>query len=412
VATSDGAGRGHRAGERPETPRAGEVAQLLASLLQRTSTASPMVLDLSEQLAARRPPGADSASWPSPERDREPRDGQLPAATRARMEQAYGQHFDDVEIHVDSPEVPSGHEAFTRGRHIYFEPGAFEPDSEHGEHVIAHELAHVAQQSQPEGGGVRLTSRAALEADAHQAALAALAGRAASVNLFAPSSAALAFSDGTPPPRPASAPGAGGQPPAQGARDAGPAPSGGATPSGGAARGAPSAGPGGTAARPAATPAARPAAAAPPGSAPPAAAAPARRGAGAGDLLVPEAPSALTPAAAGRLQTIRTDNQGVAAATTTLPTAQQQTDVARAAVVEPQAEQDAHAQHDVVAAVDDRPPPSPEIEAACARIRQVIRDKRPPDEDKLVDAKPVGVRRSRAAAAGDEEGVEAVHDRA
>lgn len=36
-----------------------------------------------------------------------------------------------------------------------------------------------------------------------------------------------------------------------------------------------------------------------------------------------------------------------------LPTAQQQTDVARAAVVEPQA------QHHVVAAIDDRPPPSP-----------------------------------------------------
>ncbi|HEX7839223.1 MAG TPA: hypothetical protein VF469_17215, partial [Kofleriaceae bacterium] len=113
-----------------------------------------------------------------------------------------------------------------------------------------------------------------------------------------------------------------------------------------------------------------------------------RRGAGGDGLLLPEAPSALSPAAAGRLQNIRTANQGVAGAVTNLPTAEHQTNVARDAVVEPQAEQDANAQHDVVAAVDDRPPPSPEIEAACARIRQVIRDKRPPDEDKLVDAKP------------------------
>jgi hypothetical protein len=120
---------------------------------------------------------------------------------------------------------------------------------------------------------------------------------------------------------------------------------------------------------------------------PPPAAAP-RRGANADGLLVPEAPSTLTPAATSRLQTTRAGNQGVAAATTTLPTAEQQTSVARAAVVEPQAEQDAHAQHGVVAAVDDRPPPSPEIEAACARIREVIKAKRPPDEDKLVEAKP------------------------
>ncbi|HEY0991253.1 MAG TPA: hypothetical protein VGD80_29570, partial [Kofleriaceae bacterium] len=89
-----------------------------------------------------------------------------------------------------------------------------------------------------------------------------------------------------------------------------------------------------------------------------------------------------------RLRTVQTGNQGNAAATTTLPTGQQQTDVGRAAVEEPQAEQDARAQHGVVTEVDDRPPPSPEIEQACARIRQVIRDKRPPDEDKLVDAKP------------------------
>jgi hypothetical protein len=404
AATSHDARRDHLGDERLETPRAGEVAPLLASLLQ--PTASPRVLDLSEQLAARRQPGADPALWSPPDGDPGPRNGRLPAATRARMEQAYGERFDDVEIHVDSPEVPIGLQAFTRGRHIHFGRGAFEPDSEHGEHVIAHELAHVAQQSQPAGDGRRPAPRAALEADAHQAALAALAGRAATVNLFAPSSAALAFSNGKAP-RPASAPGAGGRAPAQTARGAGPAPSGGATPGagggshgGGSPAGAPHAPGGGPAAaggRPGAAPGGRPAGTAPGGEGAPATAAAPRRAAG-GDLLMPEAPNALTPAAAGRLQAVRSDNQGVAAATTDLPTAQQQTDVARAAVVEPQAEQDAHAQHGVVAAVDDRPPPSPEIEQACTRIRQVIRDKRPPSEDKLVEAKP----KEMAQAAGNE----------
>src|SRR6185436_12748327 len=227
-------------------------------------------------------------------------------------------------------------------------------------HVVAHEFAHVAQQSRPMGSGAWPT-RAALETDAHEAALAALAGRAASVNLFAPSAAALGFSEGG---SPVSARGSGGPSRSSPARS-----SGGSSP----AR-APSSGKG------------QPRTAGATGGAPPSAVL--RRGATPDGLHVPEAPSALTPAAADRLRTVQTGNQGNAVATTTPPTGQQQTDVGRAAVEEPQAEQDARAQHGVVTEVDDRPPPSPEIEQACARIRQVIRDKRPPDEDKLVEAKP------------------------
>jgi hypothetical protein len=383
-----------------ELPHADEVTQALASLQLPPPRDPEGASDASERATARRRFDADLAVWTPP--GREQRDGRLPAVTLARMEQAYGQRFDDIEIHVDSAEVPTGVEAFTRGRHIFFGHGAFDPDSEHGEHVIAHELAHVAQQSHPMGSGAGLPTRTALETDAHQAALNALAGRAASVSLFAPPSAALGFSNGEPQQRPAPAPGATDRAPAQNALDGTPArpPGGPHTPSGprtsDPTHAPTSAGHGSTGARSGATaaPGAAPHAAA---STSPDATAP-RRGASADGLLIPEAPNALTPAAAGRLHAIRTENQGVAAATTALPTAEQQTDVARAAVVEPQAEQDAHAQHDVVAAVDDRPPPSPEIEAACARIRQVIRDKRPPDEDKLVDAKP----KEMAQAAGEE----------
>jgi hypothetical protein len=120
---------------------------------------------------------------------------------------------------------------------------------------------------------------------------------------------------------------------------------------------------------------ARPASA-PAGSAP--ASATPRRGPTGDSLHIPEAPGALTPAAAGRLGTVQAGNQGNAAATTTLPSGQQQTDVGRAAVEEPQAEQDARAQHGVVTDVDDRPPPSPEIEEGVRASAQVIRDKRPP----------------------------------
>jgi len=362
-----------------ELPGASEMRRALAALQQ------PLQPGHASAARARRPvasedPQAFAADHPlsphEPAPDRRPGERRLPLATLDRMEHAFGQRFDDVELHADSAEVPRGVQAFTRGRHIHLEPGAFEPDTEHGEHVIAHELAHVAQQSQP-SAPARPATRAALEADAHQAALAALAGRAASVSLFAPASAALGFSNGEPQPRPTSAPGAPSRP-AQSARGSAPAP---APRTPGGASGSP----GGTGGRP--TPTARPTATSSKATAPAAAPAPTRAPRGDG-LLVPEAPRALTPDAAGRLQSTRAGNQGVAAATTTLPTAQQQTTVAREAVVEPQAEQDGRAQHGVVTDVDDRPPPSPEIEEACAHIRQVIRDKRPPDEDKLVEAKP------------------------
>jgi hypothetical protein len=331
------------------------------------------------------------AAGPPPARDRRPSDNALPAVALDRMERAFGRRFDDVEIHADSPEVPAGQQAFTRGKHIYLERGAVDlgEHGEHRDHVLAHELAHVVQQSRASGHGAgRPPTRAALEADAHQAALNVLAGRAAGVQLFAPSAAALGFSHGAPPqhaPQPRSTA------PAASTRAASSAPASHA-PASRSSSGTPPPPTLRTTAfdRPAATQ--RPAAAAGP------IATATRRGPGGDGVLLPEAPSALSPAAAARLHTVEAGNQGNAAATTTLPSGQQQTDVGRAAVEEPQAEQDARAQQGVVTDVDDRPPPSPEIEQACARIRQVIRDKRPPSEDKLVDAKP----REMAQEAGDQ----------
>ena len=75
----------------------------------------------------------------------------LPAATLERMERAYGQRFDDVQIQRDSAEVPSGAQAFTRAHQIHLERGV-DLESRRGELVVAHELAHVVQQR---GGGER-----------------------------------------------------------------------------------------------------------------------------------------------------------------------------------------------------------------------------------------------------------------
>ncbi|HEX8359922.1 MAG TPA: hypothetical protein VF613_07440, partial [Longimicrobium sp.] len=73
---------------------------------------------------------------------------------------------------------------------------------------------------------------------------------------------------------------------------------------------------------------------------------------------------------------------------TDLPPAEEEVGDARAAVEEPAEETQARAGDQLVAALGERPAPSPEIEELCEHIYQVIRDKRPPDEDSLVEADP------------------------
>lgn len=61
---------------------------------------------------------------------------------------------------------------------------------------------------------------------------------------------------------------------------------------------------------------------------------------------------------------------------------------ARDAVAEPKEQAQAQAAAGMLTDLSEREPASPEIIALCERIRQIIRDKRPPDEDSLVKAKP------------------------
>jgi hypothetical protein len=75
----------------------------------------------------------------------------LPEGIRRRMERALGRDFAGVRIHTDPEAVRMnqelGSQAFTQGEDIYFNEGKFDPDSESGEHLLAHELTHVVQQS-------------------------------------------------------------------------------------------------------------------------------------------------------------------------------------------------------------------------------------------------------------------------
>ena len=74
----------------------------------------------------------------------------LPDGVRAHMEQALGADFGEVRLHTDAQADALNQSlqarAFTNGQDIFFRRGGFEPGSQNGQALLAHELAHVIQQ--------------------------------------------------------------------------------------------------------------------------------------------------------------------------------------------------------------------------------------------------------------------------
>ena len=74
---------------------------------------------------------------------------QMPSRLQHMMETGFGRDFSQVRLHTDSEaEAMSASihaKAFTYGNDIYFNKGQFAPESADGQHLIAHELAHVVQ---------------------------------------------------------------------------------------------------------------------------------------------------------------------------------------------------------------------------------------------------------------------------
>lgn len=143
-------------------------------------------------------------------------------------------------------------------------------------------------------------------------------------------------------------------------------------------------------------------------SAPPGAAAPTGGAAGPGggggggggavDIHMPEPREGLSDDDQGRLQSAGGDMQAAGQTASALPAGEKSAADARGAVTEPTEETAGRAEVTLTQALDDRPSPSAEILELCDRIRKAIRDKRPPDEDSLVDADPEAM----AKAAGNE----------
>ncbi len=87
----------------------------------------------------------------------------LPSESRQFMERRFGHSFGAVRIHADQIAGDLAHQlqarAFTTGNHVFFAPGEFQPDRTSGKHLLAHELAHVVQQSKGKSGVYRRIQR-------------------------------------------------------------------------------------------------------------------------------------------------------------------------------------------------------------------------------------------------------------
>jgi hypothetical protein len=91
----------------------------------------------------------------------------LPADVRADMEGRFGQDFGDVRVHNDGAAHDSAKsvnaQAYTVGSNIVFQRDTYDPASDAGRHMIAHELTHVVQQrtgpvdGTEAGGGVKIS---------------------------------------------------------------------------------------------------------------------------------------------------------------------------------------------------------------------------------------------------------------
>ncbi|CAD7797916.1 hypothetical protein CHRY9390_00249 [Chryseobacterium aquaeductus] len=84
----------------------------------------------------------------------------MDSATKNFMENRFGTDFSDVKIHTGSEAVQMsrelGAQAFAVGNDIYFNEGKYNPNSDSGKHLLAHELTHTVQQS---GGIGRMVQR-------------------------------------------------------------------------------------------------------------------------------------------------------------------------------------------------------------------------------------------------------------
>ncbi|NOQ28158.1 MAG: DUF4157 domain-containing protein [Bacteroidales bacterium] len=97
----------------------------------------------------------------------------MPDEVKSKMESSFNTDFSSVKVHSNSSKAPEvGALAYTQGHDVHFAPGQFTPESNSGQQLLGHELAHVVQQRegrvQPttEVAGMPVNDNPALESEA------------------------------------------------------------------------------------------------------------------------------------------------------------------------------------------------------------------------------------------------------
>lgn len=141
-----------------ETPRAAELASApgkhtLSEALYEPDPVSDVGLiqrqaDEASAVASSAEPAVAAASSSSGRA--------LPGDTRARFESSLGADLSSVRVHTGAESQTAaaavGARAYTLGQDIHFAAGKYEPGSDGGMHLLAHEVAHTVQQA---GGAQR-----------------------------------------------------------------------------------------------------------------------------------------------------------------------------------------------------------------------------------------------------------------
>ena len=114
----------------------------------------------------------------------------LDSDTRSFMEPQFGRDFSQVRLHTDATAAKSAEAvnalAYTVGRDVVFGAGEYQPGSNRGRELLAHELTHVDQQSgMPVGALQTMGGTGALEAEADQNASFISGGTGRSANTHA-----------------------------------------------------------------------------------------------------------------------------------------------------------------------------------------------------------------------------------
>ncbi|HXF62256.1 MAG TPA: DUF4157 domain-containing protein, partial [Caldilineaceae bacterium] len=270
----------------------------------------------------------------------------LSPGLRRRIEPHIGVGLGEVRVHSGPAAAQAAASlqarAFTHGRDIFLRRSEYSRDLR----LMAHEATHVAQQA----AGIHRGIQRQVEEEPLQEVTAPTAAQP------------MAQAPPVAPPMPATLP-----------LEVKPAP----TPAPAAESATPAAPT--VAAQPAPAPAPLPM---PPGPAP---ATPTAPGV---EPLMPEPALTLSDQEQARVARAERRAAANAAAQEALPPAERQVGEARAAVTEPDVETHGRAEASLTQALVARAEPSPEIEQLCEDIRRVIREKRPPDEESLVEADP------------------------